>query len=78
MHARRAVDLGVPLVINTDAHSPSDMDYLEYGVEVARRAWATTENVVNSWPAEKLLAYLKARRLSGSCCKRNCDGGGAV
>ena len=61
LHAHLAVELGVPLVINTDAHAPTDMDYLEYGVGVARRAWATPENVANTWPAERLLAYLRGR-----------------
>jgi DNA polymerase (family 10) len=61
IHARRAAELGVPLVINTDAHSPADMDYLEYGVEVARRAWATPGQVANAWEPERLLAYLHER-----------------
>jgi DNA polymerase (family X) len=61
VHARRAVELGVPLVINTDAHSPADMDYLEYGVAVARRAWAGPDNVLNAWPRERLQAFLNQR-----------------
>jgi DNA polymerase (family 10) len=60
-HARRAVELGVPLIINTDAHSPADLDNLEYGVAVARRAWATAKDVFNAWPVEKVMAYLKKR-----------------
>jgi DNA polymerase (family 10) len=61
VHARRAVELGVPLAINTDAHSPADMEYLEYGVEVARRAWAEAGNVFNTWEPERLLEYLRRR-----------------
>jgi DNA polymerase (family X) len=61
LHARRAVELGVPLVINTDAHSPADMDYLEYGVAVAARAWATADSIANAWPTEVLLGYLRRR-----------------
>jgi DNA polymerase (family X) len=60
-HARRALELGVPLVINTDAHSPADMDNLEYGIAVARRAWATAKDVANAWPVEKLMGYLRER-----------------
>jgi DNA polymerase (family 10) len=61
VHARRAIELGVPLCINTDAHTPGDLDLLEYGVAVARRAWATPEHTANAWPAARLLAYLGAR-----------------
>jgi DNA polymerase (family X) len=61
VHARRAVELGVPLAINTDAHSPGDMEYLEYGIEVARRAWAEAGNVFNTWEPERLLEYLRRR-----------------
>ncbi len=62
IHARRAVELGVPLVINTDAHSPGEMDYLEYGVATARRAWATKADVFNTWDAEQVALYLRERK----------------
>lgn len=59
--ARRARDLGIPLSINTDAHSEADLDMLPFGVSVARRAWLAKEDVINCWPAEKLLGWLAAR-----------------
>src|SRR5690606_38487341 len=40
-HARLAIDAGVKLAINTDAHGPADLDQLIYGVLTARRAGAT-------------------------------------
>ena len=61
VYARRAAEMGIPLTINTDAHSPNDLDLREYGVSVARRAWVKPEAVINTWPAEKLTAWLKAR-----------------
>jgi len=61
-HARMAVEAGVPLCINTDAHGAADMDNLIYGVITARRAWARTQNVLNAWPLEKVLAWQKERR----------------
>jgi DNA polymerase (family 10) len=61
VHVRRAVELGVLLAINTDAHSPADMEYLEYGIEVARRGWAEAGNVFNTWESEQLLEYLRRR-----------------
>jgi len=61
IHAHRAIDLGIPLAIDTDAHAPDHFDLLHFGVATARRAWAQKENVINAWPVEKLLAWLKNR-----------------
>ena len=60
-YARRAKDLGIPLSINTDAHSESDFDALPYGVATARRAWVEPNDVINCWPTKKLLDWLKNR-----------------
>jgi DNA polymerase (family 10) len=59
--ARRAAELGIPLSINTDAHSEADLDMLPFGVAVARRAWLAKEDVINCWPEERLLSWLKKR-----------------
>ncbi len=61
IHARRAIELGIPLTIDTDAHAPAHFDLLHFGVATARRAWAQKENVLNTWPVEKLLAWLNNR-----------------
>jgi len=58
IYARRAVELGIPLSTNTDAHTPDELDYLPYGVATARRGWATAEIVINTWPLEKLQNWL--------------------
>jgi DNA polymerase (family 10) len=60
LHARRALDVGCTLVISTDAHSPAMLDNIHYGVAMARRAWATSDRVANTWPLEKLLAHIAA------------------
>ncbi len=59
VYARRAIGMGIPLAINTDAHSPSDMDLLHFGVATARRAWVEAGQVVNTWDAEALKAFRK-------------------
>jgi DNA polymerase (family 10) len=64
-HARRASELGVKLVINTDSHSADQLAYMHYGVEVARRAWLEPEDVLNTLPLERLLAYLNERPNKG-------------
>ena len=61
IHARRAKELGIPIAINTDAHSDEDLDMLPYGVATARRAWLTKQDVINCWSTKKLLDWLKKR-----------------
>ena len=60
-HARRAVEMGCRLAINSDAHSPADLELRPYGVATARRGWVGAESVVNAWPRERLLAWLGQR-----------------
>ena len=61
VYARRAKELGIPISINTDAHSEEDFDMLFYGVATARRAWLTKKDVINAWSTKKLLDWLKKR-----------------
>src|SRR5687768_11033901 len=61
IHARRARELGIPIALNTDAHSEADLDMLPYGVATARRAWLTKNDVINCWSTDKLLKWLKKR-----------------
>lgn len=62
IHARRARDLGVPIVINPDAHSTNGLDDLDYGVGQARRAWLTPADVVNTRPVEEVAEQLARTR----------------
>ncbi|MFZ5921237.1 MAG: DNA polymerase/3'-5' exonuclease PolX [Chloroflexota bacterium] len=62
IYAKRAKELGIPISINTDAHSEADLDMLHFGVATARRAWLTADDVINTWPTEKLLDWLKNRK----------------
>jgi DNA polymerase (family 10) len=61
VHARRAKEMGIPISINTDSHSEADFDMLPYGVATARRAWIEAKDVINCWPKDKLLKWLKKR-----------------
>lgn len=60
--ARLAARAGVPLVVNTDAHHPDHLDFIEYGVGVARRAGLGPAQVVNAWSERELLEWVRARR----------------
>ena len=59
VYCKRAKSLGVPLVINPDAHSTPDLDLYRYGVNVARRAWLEASDVFNSRGLTEVLATLK-------------------
>jgi DNA polymerase (family 10) len=60
-YARRAKDLGIPISINTDAHSEEDYDMLHYGIAIGRRAWLEPKDVINTWSVKKLTDWLKER-----------------
>jgi len=53
--ARRALDKGLKLVINPDAHSVEGLDHVRWGVAVARRAGATVADIVNCHDIEEFL-----------------------
>jgi len=61
-HARRAKDLGIPVTISTDAHAIPQLEYMRYGVAVARRAWLAPTDVLNTLPARALISWLTRRR----------------
>jgi DNA polymerase (family 10) len=59
-YVRKAVEAGVRLVIDSDAHAVAHLRYPDdYGISVARRGWATKKDVLNTLPADKFLARLK-------------------
>ena len=61
-HLRMARKLGVRIAINTDAHEAMQFGHVRWGVATARRGWMSAEDVVNTWPLERLLAGLKRNR----------------
>ena len=61
IHAKRALELGCMLTINTDAHSTQHLNFMKFGVGVSRRAWVPPERVLNTWPAERIASWLDER-----------------
>lgn len=61
IQAKRAKERGVMLVINTDAHSRYDLNFMKYGIGVARRAWLEPKDVLNTRPLKKLMEWLGER-----------------
>ena len=62
IHVKRARELGIPIVINPDAHSQSELEYFRYGVDVARRGWLTKANVFNTRGLKEVVKELKRRK----------------
>ncbi|MEK7500676.1 MAG: DNA polymerase/3'-5' exonuclease PolX [Patescibacteria group bacterium] len=58
-HIRKAIEAGVKLSIDSDAHSTEHFKYLELGIAQARRGWAEKKDVINAWPLDKMLHFLK-------------------
>lgn len=56
---RRARELGIPISINPDAHSPDGLEHTRYGVDMARKGGLTAADVFNAQPLEQVLAFLK-------------------
>jgi DNA polymerase (family 10) len=59
INIKKAKEMGVKMVINTDAHHVDQMRFIELGIAQARRGWAEKENIINCWPLEKMLKFLK-------------------
>jgi DNA polymerase (family 10) len=60
-HVRRAIELGVKLAINSDAHHVSGFDVLPFGVATAQRGWATPADVINTRSVDQILAWAASR-----------------
>jgi DNA polymerase (family 10) len=57
--ASSAAEAGVLLVINTDAHSLSNLALMQYGVSVARRGGLSKENVLNTRDLQAMRSWLQ-------------------
>lgn len=58
----RARQMGVKVVIDTDAHRVRGLDVMRFGVDQARRGWLEAEHVLNTRPLADLLEWLRGRR----------------
>jgi len=58
-YVRMAIQKGVKLVIDSDAHHPVHFAFLKFGIGQARRAWAEKSSILNTMSADELLRCLK-------------------
>lgn len=62
LHLRLAKQHGCKIVVNTDAHSTSELDQMRFGITQLRRAWLTAADLLNTQPtAEALLAQMRPK-----------------
>lgn len=59
---RSAIGLGATILIDTDAHSPSELRFMRWGVDQARRGWAEKKHVANTRPLSRFTRLLHAER----------------
>ncbi len=58
IHVYRARELGVKLVINTDAHAAEHLEFMRFGIGVARRGWCEAEDIMNTRPLKEIIAHM--------------------
>ncbi len=61
-HIYQARQMGVNLVISTDAHHPDHFNFMRYGIGIARRGWCEAKNILNTLSVDKFKASLKSNR----------------
>ena len=61
VHVHRAKELGVPVVISTDAHAPAALQNMRFGVDQARRGWLEAADVLNTRSAKEFSKWVARR-----------------
>ncbi|MFH1002753.1 MAG: DNA polymerase III, partial [Chloroflexota bacterium] len=57
-HVSRAREMGVRMVISTDAHAAEHLALMRFGVGVARRGWCQAADILNTRPTAELIGAL--------------------
>jgi DNA polymerase (family 10) len=61
-YVKQAKAMGIPIVINPDAHSTGELALYKYGVDVARRGWLTKADVFNTRTLPEVMKELARRK----------------
>jgi DNA polymerase (family 10) len=61
-HIKAARDAGVKFAIDTDSHAIGALDFMRFGVGTAQRGWLSAEDVINTWPLDRLTEFLAKGR----------------
>jgi DNA polymerase (family 10) len=66
VYVKKAKALGIPLVINPDAHATDELAYYSFGVDVARRGWLEKSDVFNTQSYAAVMQELRRRKGNGA------------
>ena len=53
---------GIRRALNPDAHSPRQLDFVKYGIAIARKGWLEPADVVNAWPLGEVKKFFAQTR----------------
>ena len=59
---KKAKEAGVPIIINTDAHNQSSLDFMKIGISAAKKGYIQQEDVLNTLPLDQLLHILRSKK----------------
>jgi DNA polymerase (family 10) len=62
IHSRKAKEMGIRMVIGTDAHHLDQMWMMSLGVAVARRGWLETKDLLNTLSLKEILKWARGVR----------------
>ncbi len=61
-HWRKAAAKGLLTSVNPDAHRVSGLVYVAAGINACRKGWLTADSVFNTWPLDRVKAYLESKK----------------
>ncbi|MFH1454311.1 MAG: DNA polymerase/3'-5' exonuclease PolX [Armatimonadota bacterium] len=59
IYCKRAKEFGCVFSIDTDSHHVNQLEFMEYGVNVARRGWLTAKDIINTKSCSDLINWIK-------------------
>ena len=61
-HVRLALRHGVRFSLDSDAHAVGHLAAMRYGIGTAQRGWLSADEVINTWPLDRLTAFVHAEK----------------
>lgn len=62
VNLKMAKEMGIKISIGTDAHSTEGLLWMKFGVATARRGWLECNDIINTFPVEKIISMRKINR----------------
>lgn len=61
IHCKMAKEMGLKVVVSTDAHSINDLEFMRFGIGQARRGWLESSDILNTRGLSQLRQLLKRK-----------------